>query len=47
MSLDLQRERLFNELAEEFSTFDRLGNLVRRVRTRNSRGLTFWSKREC
>jgi serine protease Do len=29
--LDLQRERLFNELAEEFSTFDRLGNLVRRV----------------
>lgn len=31
MSLDLQRERLFNELAEEFTTFDRLGNLVRRV----------------
>ncbi len=31
VSLDLQRERLFNELAEEFSTFDRLGNLVRRV----------------
>ncbi len=30
-SIDLQRERLFNELAEEFSTFDRLGNLVRRV----------------
>ncbi len=30
-SLDLQRERLFNELAEEFNTFDRLGNLVRRV----------------
>ncbi len=30
-SMDLQRERLFNELAEEFSTFDRLGNLVRRV----------------
>ncbi len=30
-SLDLQRERLFNELAEEFDTFDRLGNLVRRV----------------
>ena len=26
-----QRERLFNELAEEFSMFDRLGNLVRRV----------------
>ena len=31
VSLDLKRERLFNELAEEFSTFDRLGNLVRRV----------------
>lgn len=30
-SLDVQRERLFNELAEEFDTFDRLGNLVRRV----------------
>lgn len=30
-SLNLQRERLFNELAEEFNTFDRLGNLVRRV----------------
>jgi serine protease Do len=30
-SLDLQRERLFNELAEEFSAFDRLGHLVRRV----------------
>ena len=30
-SLDLQRERLFNDLAEEFSTFDRLANLVRRV----------------
>lgn len=30
-SIDLQRERLFNELAEEFSAFDRLGNLVRRV----------------
>ena len=28
---DSQRERLFNELAEEFSMFDRLGNLVRRV----------------
>ena len=25
-SLNLQRERLFNELAEEFNTFDRLGN---------------------
>ena len=31
VSLDLQRERLFNELAEEFNAFDRLGNLVRRV----------------
>lgn len=31
VSLDLQRERLFNELAEEFSAFDRLGNLVHRV----------------
>jgi len=30
-SLDVQRERLFNELAEEFSAFDRLGNLVHRV----------------
>lgn len=29
--IDAQRERLFNELAEEFSQFDRLGNLVRRV----------------
>jgi serine protease Do len=29
--IDLQRERLFNDLAEEFNTFDRLGNLVRRV----------------
>lgn len=29
--LDLQRERLFNDLAEEYATFDRLGNLVRRV----------------
>ncbi len=28
---DSNRERLFNELAEEFSTFDRLGNLVKRV----------------
>nr|WP_236621976.1 trypsin-like peptidase domain-containing protein [Rhodopirellula maiorica] len=28
-----QRERLFDELAEEFSMFDRLGNLVRRVST--------------
>jgi len=26
-----ERERLFNELAEEFALFDRLGNLVRRV----------------
>ncbi|TWU34988.1 putative serine protease HtrA [Novipirellula artificiosorum] len=31
--IDAQRERLFNELAEEFSMFDRLGNLVRRVST--------------
>lgn len=31
--IDAQRERLFNELAEEFSAFDRLGNLVRRVST--------------
>lgn len=30
-SVDVQRERLFNELAEEFNTFDRLSNLVRRV----------------
>ncbi len=30
-SIDQQRERLFNELAEEFAAFDRLGNLVRRV----------------
>ncbi|MFK8111888.1 MAG: S1C family serine protease [Rubripirellula sp.] len=30
-SLDVQRERLYNELAEEFAAFDRLGNLVRRV----------------
>jgi len=29
--IDEQRERLFNELAEEFAAFDRLGNLVRRV----------------
>lgn len=27
----VKRERLFNELAEEFDQFDRLGNLVRRV----------------
>ena len=34
-SLDVQRrrERLFEELASEFNTFDRLGNLVRRVST--------------
>ena len=30
-AIDVQRERLFNELAEEFNTFDRLANLVRRV----------------
>jgi serine protease Do len=29
--LDLQRERLFDDLAEEYDTFDRMGNLVRRV----------------
>ncbi|WP_404304808.1 S1C family serine protease [Neorhodopirellula lusitana] len=29
--IDARRERLFNELAEEFEQFDRLGNLVRRV----------------
>lgn len=29
--IDAQRERLFNELAEEFAQFDRLGNLVRQV----------------
>lgn len=33
VSIDIQRERLFNDLAEEFNTFDRLGNLVRRVST--------------
>lgn len=32
-SIDASRERLFNELSEEFNTFDRLGNLVRRVST--------------
>jgi serine protease Do len=31
IGIDIERERLFNQLAEEFSTFDRLGNLVRRV----------------
>lgn len=31
VTIDAERERLFNELAEEFSTFDRLGHLVRRV----------------
>ncbi len=30
-SIGGQREALFRELAEEFNTFDRLGNLVRRV----------------
>ncbi|TWT98242.1 S1C family serine protease [Stieleria varia] len=29
--VDQNREQLFNELAEEFNAFDRLGNLVRRV----------------
>lgn len=32
-AIDQRRERLFDELAEEFSMFDRLGNLVRRVAT--------------
>ena len=32
-SVDVERERLYNELAEEFSAFNRLGNLVRRVST--------------
>ncbi|MGI9469033.1 MAG: S1C family serine protease [Rubripirellula sp.] len=32
-TLDAERERLYNELAEEFSAFNRLGNLVRRVST--------------
>jgi serine protease Do len=31
VDINTQRERLFNELAEEFETFDRLGSLVRRV----------------
>lgn len=31
VDIDEQRERLFNELAEEFDAFDRLGSLVRRV----------------
>ncbi len=30
-AIDAQRERLYNDLAEEFSAFQRLGNLVRRV----------------
>jgi serine protease Do len=30
-SFDSDREQLFNDLAYEFSTFDRLGNLVKRV----------------
>ena len=32
-TFDAERERLYNELAEEFATFNRLGNLVRRVST--------------
>jgi len=32
-SIDSERERLYNELAEEFAAFNRLGNLVRRVST--------------
>ncbi|MDA9777222.1 trypsin-like peptidase domain-containing protein [Rubripirellula sp.] len=31
LAISLERERLYNELAEEFSAFDRLGYLVRRV----------------
>ncbi len=31
VAIDRERERLYNELAEEFSAFDRLGYLVRRV----------------
>ena len=30
-AIDLQRERLYNDLAEEFTAFERLGNLVKRV----------------
>ncbi|MAI30121.1 MAG: serine protease [Planctomycetaceae bacterium TMED240] len=32
-TIDTERERLYNELAEEFAAFNRLGNLVRRVST--------------
>ena len=32
-SINVERERLYNELAEEFAAFNRLGNLVRRVST--------------
>ncbi|MGI9443557.1 MAG: S1C family serine protease [Rubripirellula sp.] len=32
-TLNAERERLYNELAEEFAAFNRLGNLVRRVST--------------
>lgn len=32
-TIDAERERLYNELAEEFAAFNRLGNLVRRVST--------------
>ena len=32
-SINAERERLYNELAEEFAAFNRLGNLVRRVST--------------
>ena len=32
-TIDSERERLYNELAEEFAAFNRLGNLVRRVST--------------
>ena len=32
-TLDVERERLYNELAEDFAAFNRLGKLVRRVST--------------
>jgi len=31
VAINLERDRLYKELADEFSTFDRLGYLVRRV----------------
>ena len=33
VSITSERDRMFNELADEFNTFDRLANLVRRVST--------------